>query len=505
MKRTIVLLIVAILVGFLFAVIGCNLEVGSVPDTGGPTVTDGDSGDPISETQHTGAAVSVPTISSGLLSALDAVYAPGSGELSAQAILFATEVTLGLYQNDTHVRDWHLTETNTIQDDSPPMFTTFLEMDAGEGYRLEAEVYNNKVSSEIPVVTGLSDIFAVNAGVSTEVIITAIPFAPEVFSDLDGGPATLSIAQTPYYFDENSWIVLTDMGGEKWVQLDLTTGVDKYARLVADPSDNADVIMLVYDDDGSMSEGVNDPPPGSWGLLPTDLGGTGGTRAGLMGPLEDTEPNFTKYIGLTLLNRTGETTNSGVEVTMDILERPAPAEPYSNAVVASDEPDFAQFYSLPVGEEATQTVFHSDGGGPMVHWFELQGINWAEVSEPFDVTVTANFDVLDASHIAGVTSFYDGVDWIEFPVLALMAGNTAAESPPPAVYAPLDDAGYLVTILEDGSTQIEFTVSVNPTNPVEGGDPVEVDLAGLAISSRFPGNEFTVSWNASGAVDLIID
>lgn len=497
MKRIVVCLVVFVLVGFVFVLIGCNLEVGSIPDAD----------EPISESQRTGTEVSVPTISSGLLSALNAVYEPDTGEISTQAILFATEVQLELYQNDDYVREWHLTETNTIQEDSPPMFNTFLEIDAGEGYRLEAEVYNNKVSAETPVVTGSSEEFGISAGLSTPVTITAIPFDPDVFSATDGGPTSFSIAQTPFYFQEESWIVLTDMGGEAWLELDLTTAEDEYARILADPSDGADVIMMVYDEDGSMSDGVNDPPPSSWGLLPDDLGGVGGTRAGIMGPLEGDSLGeaLTKYFALALLNRNEDTTTAAVEVEMDILVRPEPADPYTNTVPASTEPDFAQFLPLSAGDEITQTVFHSEGEGPMVHWFELEGINWPEISEPVDVTVTASFDVFDSSHLQGVMELYDGTDSVEVPMLALMAGSTAADAPPPQVYSPLEDPEYDVTILGDGSTQIEYTVSVDPTIPVEGEDPVEVDLAGLGISSRFAGNQFTVSWMATGDIDLSIE
>ena len=505
MKRALILLVGFVLVGILFGVIGCNLEVGSIPDAGSATAPDGESTEPISEAQHTGAAVSVPTISAALLSALNAEYAPDSGGISAQAILFATEVELELYQDGDHVRNWHLTETNTIQEDSPPMFTTFLEIDAGTGYTMYAEVFNDMVSSDTPVVKGWSDVFEISIGVSTEVRITAIPHAPTVFASEAGGPATFSIAQAPYSFHDEGWIVLTGMGGEAWFQLDLTTAENKFARLLADPSGSADVVMLVFDDDGRMSDGVNDPPPTSWGLFPTDLGGVGGTRAGVMGPLEDELlGDFTKYVGMALLNRDGSTANANVAVQMDILERSPPPEPYPNAFPVSVEPDFADFYPLPSGEAETQIVFHGEEG-PMVHWFALDGIPWDEISDPVEITVTASFDVLDFSHLAGIMEVHDGMDWIEVPMLALMAGSTVEGSPEPAVYTALDEFGFDVTILGDGSTQVEFTVHVSPTNPVDGDDPVDVNLAGLAISSRFPGNQFTVSWSGYGVGGVIID
>ncbi len=511
MKRTLILLVGFVIVGILFGVIGCNLEVGSIPDTGSTTAPDDESTEPISEAQSTGAAVSVPAISAALLSALNAEYAPDSGGISAQAILFATEVKLELEQNGEHVRDWHLTGTDTIQEDSPPMFTTFLEIDAGESYTLYAEVYNDKVRSDTPVVAGWSEEFEISIGVSTEVGITAIPVEPAVFASAEGGgSATFNFAQTPYSFHDEAWIVLTGMGGEAWLEGVLTPVDDQYVRIIADPAGSADAILLMFDDDGRMSEGgMNDPPPHSWGLFPTDLGGVGGTRAGFMGgPLDE---DFTAYIGLALLNRDGNTTNATVDVEMDILER-LPAE-YTNTSPASEGADPESFAPelLKSGEDITQIVFQDDEG-PMVHWFELDGIEWDEVEDPVEITVTTSFDVLDISHLAGFMEIevYDGndnngYDRIEAPALALFAGSTGDDSGQPAVYTALDDPNFDVTILGDGSTQVEFTVLVNPTNPVENGDPEDVDLAALAISSRWAGNQFTVGWSGYGEGELIID
>ncbi|TVQ37095.1 MAG: hypothetical protein EA384_12565, partial [Spirochaetaceae bacterium] len=348
----------------LVVVAACNMGVGtfadkgSLPPPGGPVEP------------FTGARVSIPLISTRLLSAMNADYAPSARGLAAQAILFATSVNFELYANGDPeaLQQWLISDEagmTIIGDEGPPRLEAFLPIDAGSGYTLRATVYNSKVSLAEPVVEGVSAEFTITAGVSTPVSIVAIPANPVLFGS-HGDSAGLSIAQTPYQFGDGGPndpdLVFTDFGGEAWFQLDLSGASDRYVRFRADPGGQADVIMLVYDDQGRMIEGSNDPPAWSWGFFPTEIGGRGGTRGGIIGSLQE---DITVYLGMVLASRDEFTASGSVDVTMDILERLF--EDYANALPAGQEPPGVEdFHSLEPRTEITQIVFRADdqnGGG----------------------------------------------------------------------------------------------------------------------------------------------
>ena len=451
----------------------------------------------------TGAAVSIPTVSTRLLSALNANYSPSGGELGAQAILFATRVDLALYQDGgaEPIETWSISEDDglTTFEDGPPRLETFLEIVAGSGYTLTAAVFNAKADSENPVVAGSSEEFSVIAGTNTPVSIVAVPVDPILF-DADGAGVSLSIVQTPYEFDTDDGfdIIFTGIGGEAWFELALEGAEDRFGRIIADPGGSADAVLLLYDDEGRMFEGVNEPPPWSWGFFPNALGGRGGTRAAFMGDLFAAQNAF---MGAVLLNRDELTSAADLALRLDFLERPQPAEPYPNALPASVEPDLEDFLDLPVGEEITQIIFEDDTDGRMVHWFLLDGIGWGEdgLMDPLPVTVTITLDVLESDHVIGVEGGLDEENGengelenlLEDIRLVLLAGNATLD-----IYVALDDPEFEVTENADGSTTLRFTADVI----TEGRD-----VAAIAVSSRFGGNQFTLSWNAPGGMMVGIE
>lgn len=509
-------IITGIGVALLLAVAACNMGVGTLAEGSGRPLESGPT------EPFTGARVTIPLVSPGLLSAMNAGYSPSAGGISTQAILFATSAEFTLYQNGAEpIATWVLSDgeegLTTIGEDGPPRLEAFLAIDAGDGYTLEVTVYNNKVSSVESVVEGKSAEFAITAGVSTSVTIIAVPSNPVIFAT-DNETDSRSIAQTPYSFLDGGPgepdLVFTGFGGEAWYELDLTGGADRFVRFRADPDGEADAIILVYDESGRMMEGSNDPPAWSWGFFPSAIGGRGGARAGIIGRIQE---DIVVYLGMILANRNGATVSEDVAVTMDILERPFVA--YDNAFPAGQEPPGVDdFHLLAPRVEVSQTVFRAErdenggnggngdegdsGGngdngdngkddGRLVHWFLLGGIGWGQegLMETLPITVEITFDVLESGHLLGFDAREVNGDFaVEDEMLLVLVGDPEGDSPPD-LYRPIDDPEFVVTENPDGSTTLVFTVHV----ATEGNA-----AAGVAVSSRYAGNRFTLKWNAPG-------
>ncbi|MFW6250997.1 MAG: hypothetical protein ACOC47_07790, partial [Alkalispirochaetaceae bacterium] len=296
-----------------------------------------------------------------------------------------------------------------------------------------------------------------------------------------------------------------DIGGEAWFHFTYAGGAaaDQYARIVVDPAGTADAVVLTYNYDeteeepaGAPAEGMWDPPPLSWGFMPSDVGGEGGTRLGFMGPVES---EFGMYMGVILLNRDDSTASEDCEIWLDIVSRPMPVPFYTNAVPASQEPSSDNFQPLQPGTEATQTVFtyeEGEGGNgrePYVHYFALPDTLWdyPDLMNPLPITVEVTFDVLNSEHIWGGDP--DGELY-----LALLVGDTSSEDPP-AMYTALDDPDFLVTENVDRTTTISFVADVDTSAANE------MTFGGIAISSYWEGNQFTVGWDAPGGMLLTVE
>lgn len=483
----------------LLLVIGCNLAVGTLAERN--TLTE----DP--PVYISGAQVSIPMISSALLSKMNASFVPPSGGISSQAILFSTSARFDLYQGETLIQTWQLSDNDgltRIGADGPPRLEGFFPIDAGENYTLEVEVFNSHVSVSVPVVHGVSEPFDVLAGASTPVTIIAVPAAPIEFS-ADGATSTLSIVQTPFFFvyppqpNGGDDVVFTGIGGEAWFDLDVTGGgPNRFVRILADPGSGADAIFLMYEPDGSLMEGSNDPPAWSWGFLPDQIGGRGGTRAAAMGAVPDA---FRALFGMILTNRTGAQSSVPVTVRMDFLDRPYVA--YLNTNIEGSGPPEPEGFELlpPHPTTLTQTIFRSGGeddGERLVHWVLFDGIAWEHpnLMEKLPITVTITFDVLDPQHLVGFEAWEDNGDLtVKNEMLVLLVGNPEGEDDP-TLYRPLMDEDFAVVQHPDGTTTLTFTIAVD----TEGAT-----AAGLAISSRYSGNQFTVSWSAPGEIHVGVE
>lgn len=492
---------------------------------------------PISST--TGALIKVPTISSRLLSVLNATYQPSStsaGGLSPSAILFATDVDVRLFQAtgdpenpEAQVNSWSLSAATSLgqppaegggdqQSSGPSTLEQFLAIDAGIGYRIEVDVYNNLVSTEVAMVAGESTVFNVSPGRSTVVGITAVPvepLSPTINSEGIGTFDVLSMAQTPYSFpadmENGGGPVISGIGGEAWFALNTAGAVDgDYIRIIADPNCEgaADAVLLVYNSAGQYL--LQSMPAMSWGFLPDSMGGQGGTRSALMGPAYHDGTAFDGYIGMVLLNRNSSVDVESVGVRFDLLQRPYPPDGYANAVPWGEEIAFESFVGLAAGATSAPQIL-TQIPQRLMHWFKFDGIDWLltpqgedpiPIGNPLEITVTATFDVLDQEHLVGGSREWvqqDGWSVEQFiPALALVVGDMASENPP-TFYTPMEAREYNVTQNANGSTTISFTTDVDTTGASQTW------LAGAVVSSRWSGNQFTISWSSPGEVIIVVD
>ncbi|MFP4407384.1 MAG: hypothetical protein ACLFPW_02570, partial [Spirochaetaceae bacterium] len=198
---------------FILILAGCNMALGSLPEDGAEQTEQGEhreSPDTPAE-PVTGAKVTLPMVSNRLLAALGATYEPeASGELSSQAFLFGTAADITVYQDEEELYTLELTEddfTRIFGDDGPPRLEAYIELQAGDGYNLDVEIYNSTVREDQPVVAGsTAEPFNVAAGVSTPVTIYGIPVAPDVLSTSpDSDYYAKSLAQVPFDFHEEGY------------------------------------------------------------------------------------------------------------------------------------------------------------------------------------------------------------------------------------------------------------------------------------------------------------
>jgi len=486
-------------------ILGCHMGVGTAQpierDGAREIARDDSSTEPV-----TGAVVAVPTISPQLVAALNARYEPISGagvrggEVSGQALLFASRVELDLLQGEDAevIRSWVFeNDPAHWQVEENARWEQTLEIEPGEGYLLHARVFNDKVSGAAPVVAGISDAFEIMDGQETPVEIIAIPETPQRLTS-DGDAQTVGIAQLPYRFTDQTDhdIVIEDYGGEAWFNIAVDPATDRYARIIADPGPAGggapDVVMLRYGEDGIwLDAGENAPPAQSWGFFPDAAGGRGGTRAGLLHPV--TAAALNEYIGVVLLGRDGDDNDSDVTLRLDFLERPEPSDAYANIAAPGVIPEFDGLDPLDPSSPQEQTVFLDDGGLPTVHWFPLDVSGWQTLPRFYDISIRATFDVLEKAHLFGGVRG-EGNEFSHH-MLALLtfeedAGLTTA------VYLPVDDDAFTVTEDVDNTT-LAFTARVDTQN---------VARAAIAVSSRFAGNQFEIGWEPppSGGANVTI-
>ena len=168
-------------------ILGCHMGVGTAQSPDRDTPSGESPADPV-----TGAVVAIPTISPQLVSALNASYEPISGagvrggEVSAQALLFAARVELELLQGDEDsevIAEWFDNDPAGWEPDGTARWERTLEIEPNEpdlAYLLRARVFNDKVSDDVPVVSGMSALFDIVEGETTDVEIIAIPVEPTV-------------------------------------------------------------------------------------------------------------------------------------------------------------------------------------------------------------------------------------------------------------------------------------------------------------------------------------
>ncbi|GAB1482998.1 hypothetical protein MASR2M78_18140 [Treponema sp.] len=192
-------------------------------------------------------AVTVPVVSSYLAQMfVDRGFSlPAAGSAAgSRALLLASRVDFELFDSaDQRVDSW---STGPLQAEivggSPTQLRPVTE---GTAYTLHAKVFNNQVSTTVPVVEGEVSGIDVTAGQSTEILIPCFPNESLAGTFVVGG-SQVSGSLIPIKISGNS--VSSWDGGEKWYSFGGTNG---WVRITPGVVALRDILgIAVYDSDG---------------------------------------------------------------------------------------------------------------------------------------------------------------------------------------------------------------------------------------------------------------
>lgn len=318
--------------------------------------------------------IHVPRLAPSLARALGA---SADGGLSTQALMIVNRVDFELYLDGAHSDSLSVT-LDAGPDESGETVVTW-DVPAASGYTLEARVYNTSVSTDDPVLYGLSESFSVESGVTTDVLIrptpdaegtltiapTTIPAAPSstgitldsCYDTGDGDPG----AEIIYEWLDEHWF-LADASAEPTAM-----------RITADPDANSAVYMAVYDADGAritgaLSGAMGDGGPAYW-------------RPGEPASCAFLSPGWTYFVGLiTISDTVGASVESSVDISRESFADDIHEE---NDAVAAAAP-IAQAAVLS-GIDLDQRAEGDHSGGD---WFAFT----LEPADDENVTIVLEFD-----------------------------------------------------------------------------------------------------------------
>ena len=274
----------------------------------------GDSGDP----KDTGnVTIRVPQISSYLAQALGISYAyPAS-----RAIMIVSKVDFTLYDSTPAVVDsW--TYTSPVGEEGPSggwgETLTSRNVSAAAGYTLQADVYNNEVSSVTPLLSGTSEAFDVTTGSTTEVVVRPLPISPGSLT-VDTTEAISGLTSTFWDGSETDPDGIPDNGDEfpqytwgeeLWFEIDNSVSPLDVIDITASPDASSGVYFMVADSDGrikTMAMSGGEANGGAWVL-------------GEDAVLSILTPDPTYYIGMISISGDGVTpTGSSIESDVDLI------------------------------------------------------------------------------------------------------------------------------------------------------------------------------------------
>jgi hypothetical protein len=153
----------------------------------------------------------LPAVSARLEASLAA--ASGARSLGSRSFLFASRAELELRDSQgTLVDSW--TTTANLKQGPDSKSDTNRAIAAGSGYSLSARIFNEKVSSLEPVVTGTVSNIAISSGAETTVTLPCVPNPTFTSPLVAGTPRTGTLASAPLGAS-----ALTDIGGEAWFKI----------------------------------------------------------------------------------------------------------------------------------------------------------------------------------------------------------------------------------------------------------------------------------------------
>ncbi|MFW5797295.1 MAG: hypothetical protein ACOCXE_02175 [Spirochaetota bacterium] len=182
-----------------------------------------------------------------------AVERPAGG-IETAALLIADRVELWLYRDGTRQETLVLDLEASTQAPGDA-YETEWNVRAASGYTLEARIFNNDVSSDVPVLLGTSDTFNVTAGGVTDVAVLPTPDGVGTEGPQPIAPTSIvpNSGEEEVSLDSSfsTGESLYDWGGEHWFVIDLSA-VDPLpaVSVTADPDSDSAVYMAAYDGDG---------------------------------------------------------------------------------------------------------------------------------------------------------------------------------------------------------------------------------------------------------------
>ncbi len=423
--------------------------------------------------------IGVQPVSSRLL---DLLSQSASDGVNSKVILFSSSVEFTLdYPDATGIPDetWTQTVDFTPPGDNQPSYAiTSYEVVPADGLVLTAKVFNSTVSTDAPVIVGVSDPFDVNAGVTSSVTIIGIPANSTTLAQSTQVSGTL--AQFPYTIDGSGVMTISDLGGEGWYDTSLdragsgTEGPGYYFRVMVDPStgdgQDTDAWCMPINADGTWLM-TGESTGAAYGFGIDDGSGSPmfpDTRAAFMIELPDnTDPDYTDpteaYIAVVLGKAGGSTDSADYTIEWDVLSRPETS--YTNV-------DQVNAVTLAQLSAQTQEIFYNDNTTEdylLTHYYELESTDLGPATN--DITVNVSFDVLEQGHLI------DALDSGSDDGMLLLVGDdgTGETEISPATWS-----------FPDQQT-IELTYSFD-ASPYTGG-------VFLKIGAGQKGNQYTVEWS----------
>lgn len=164
---------------------------------------------------------------------IQSLVSPSSSGSSDRAIIKADDVRLTLINPDGSEQGLETTTNKTKSQYKA-------KVKAGTGYKVRAEIIN-AANGPSPVVSGTSDVFAVESGKNTNVSVLCIPISPEVVNCGDTFELNLQVGK-------EYWYCFKAESDETMIS---------FTKQVLSSADSGKITLAVYDKNGSATYKVS--------------------------------------------------------------------------------------------------------------------------------------------------------------------------------------------------------------------------------------------------------